>query len=117
MDNNRQIKFRAWDKFNGCYHYQQNESLAGLATFFKMIADYKAAGNEIILERWSGLTDKEGNEIYESDRWGAIDGLKLEGTIVMHEGSWSIKWGNGYYGDLWAHVRTKAGKIVGTIHQ
>jgi hypothetical protein len=57
-------KFRAWDKFNGCYWYSDNYK--NLAEFFTAMQDLIDGGNELTFEMWIGLNDKNEKEIYEN---------------------------------------------------
>lgn len=61
--NQRVIKFRAWDKFNG----EMYESKIDLVSFFTKIKFGEEGGNEIFLMQYTGLKDKTGKEIYEGD--------------------------------------------------
>lgn len=61
----RQLKFRAWDQFNGVYYY--SDKYKNLAKFFVDVQKYIDGGNHIVIEEFIGLKGKNDVEIYESD--------------------------------------------------
>lgn len=65
----RPLKFRVWDKANKKFYYYNgifNSQLNHLTTFSKnnvVPDDY----NELVIQQFTGLQDKNGKDIYEGD--------------------------------------------------
>ena len=113
----KDLKFRAWDEFNGQYWHSQN--FHKLSLFFDRMEALIDGENELIFERYTGLIDSDTKEeIYENDiilydnRLGIIKWTShgFNGVYTNGDGSWDDEWEDGisHYGKIYKR---------GNIHQ
>ena len=97
----REIRFRAWDKERGYFHWGASNiclTLGGNLMWqfgweFPNLLDREEASNYILMQ-YTGLKDKNGKEIYEGDilKYTVDDNSTETGTerinkVVFHEGA------------------------------
>jgi uncharacterized phage protein (TIGR01671 family) len=123
---NRVIKFRAWDVFNAEMVTEKGD----LYNFFAGIERRVSGGNKIVLQQFTGLTDRNGTEIYEGDIIGYDDVYSWTRlTVIFFNGKFmganklrpkDCKWlhDNGANYDLNFLVQDRHRyEIIGNIHQ
>ncbi|AUR98139.1 hypothetical protein NVP1247A_65 [Vibrio phage 1.247.A._10N.261.54.E12] len=121
----RVIKFRAWNGIDNSYIDWM--TLCGMPKLITNIARGKEKHYQ--LEQFTGLTDKNGIEIYEGDivRWGHIEGyIERNPRIAIVEmyidlSFMTVNLGDNnhrfHYGNFMYKNTHQAMEVIGNIHQ
>lgn len=122
---NSRLKFRAWDKYANRMLYSP-QGLHGLHEFFRTLAFLEK--NKIIVMQCTGLTDKNGKDIYENDilridkdfqnliggtTENVLVGFK-DGCFMYARSSYDPYYLNTY---LWMAAKQKYCEIIGNVHE
>ena len=87
--NQREIKFRAWDKIRNLMITSKHWSV-GFGGEIRPQGREEYNHNEFILMQFTGLKDKNGKEIYENDY------LEIP-EVSDNSKTWCVFWGSGKY--------------------
>lgn len=117
----REIKFRAWDKKHRkytkvlkIYFGSGGNNLGALVEDYETNYALELQANQVELEQYTGLKDKNGKEIYEGDI--VKDHNEWIAVIVWREkmAAFGIKWVDGVEDDFEFHLPCE---IIGNIHE
>jgi uncharacterized phage protein (TIGR01671 family) len=90
---NREIKFRAWG--GNKMHTICRLGLNGFSSDLwspSPVSCHICSTNSLVIMQFTGLKDKNGKEIYESDRYVWLSGKNQEmGTIVFFDGMFACR--------------------------
>ncbi len=116
----REIKFRAWDFINNRMEYGVNVNDGKpVKKGYQWFLDGNTVHNSN-LEQFTGLTDKNGKEIYEGDivkgHYDAVHNdkkINIKGVVMFNDASFCIS------DDLFTHYRwiDYELEVIGNIHE
>lgn len=98
---NREIKYRAWDKLNENMHEvsrlsfsrDDSERITVDSKIFENDTRFLTSKNSVLMQ-YTGLKDKNGNDIYEGDYLSVIifeDNQEYKGSVVFAEGGFCLE--------------------------
>ena len=103
----RKIKFRIWDKTDKKMYY--SPGITGLHSWFGSFFNESIGDKHAVLMQFTGLKDKNGKEIYESD---VLELKKPRNNLHPKNQKYLVKWvsekfddGEGWYMNGWKFKR------------
>jgi hypothetical protein len=106
----RPIKFRAWDEDNKRMFTPQRIDADGDNKVYDGYGCY-----DMPVMQFTGLTDKNGKEIYEGDI--LIDEANRKRIVVFDYGAFKVMWNNDNPTQLNLYPLNKHWEVVGNIHE
>lgn len=120
-----ELKFRVWSKKQKTYDYKYPFNVSGsfyIAQNGVLLSDYgnvitpEVKQNDFVIERFTGLRDKNDHMIYEGDIVSEHNG-DLKGVIKQAEdGQWIIYWDNIPDGRSVLFEHSNFCEVIGNIH-
>lgn len=114
----REIKFRAWFEERKRFLDTDEWYMGALGSKYLSYAVKPYNKNDIIVEQYTGLRDKNGKEIYEGDimRYDAIDYKVLWADYYagFETKRLNSPWNNA---GLTLHFLASVGRVIGNIHE
>ena len=120
-----ELKFRVWSKKQKTYDYKYPFNVSGsfyIAQNGVLLSDYgnvitpEVKQNDFVIERFTGLRDKNDHMVYEGDIVSEHNG-DLKGVIKQAEdGQWIIYWDNIPDGRSVLFEHSNFCEVIGNIH-
>lgn len=120
-----ELKFRVWSKKQKTYDYKYPFNVSGsfyIAQNGVLLSDYgnvitpEVKQNDFVIERFTGLRDKNDHMIYEGDIVSEHNG-NLKGVVKQAEdGQWIIYWDNIPDGRSVLFEHSNFCEVIGNIH-
>lgn len=121
-----ELKFRVWSKKQKTYDYKYPFNVSGsfyIAQNGVLLSDYgnvitpEVKQNDFVIERFTGLRDKNDHMIYEGDIVSEHNG-DLKGVVKQAEdGQWVIYWDNIPDGRSVLFEHSNFCEVIGNIHE
>lgn len=122
----REIKFRAWDSKEKCmvqqfeiaqYAYGQRYPSKKLRVTTQWT--YYEEAPELVLMQYTGMTDKNGTDIYESDRLAIVGRPSKTGTVTWYNGHLYVQGDDGWVDDFMSAAEGDGSdyEVVGNIYE
>ena len=120
-----ELKFRVWSKKQKTYDYKYPFNVSGsfyIAQNGVLLSDYgnvitpEVKQNDFVIERFTGLRDKNDHMIYEGDIVSEHNG-DLKGVVKQAgDGQWVIYWDNIPDGRSVLFEHSNFCEVIGNIH-
>lgn len=120
-----ELKFRVWSKKQKTYDYKYPFNVSGsfyIAQNGVLLSDYgnvitpEIKQNDFVIERFTGLRDKNDHTIYEGDIVSEHSG-DLKGVVKQaSDGQWVIYWDNIPDGRSVLFEHSNFCEVIGNIH-